>query len=165
MLSYAFLHSFFNYNTFMCDASNDYPCFEKDGGEYIYKLCPFEKVSQVKKATGKEFKLGKWSSWKLNGDWFYDQGENCRIINAPRTTDVILTCGVQNKLISVTEVTPCKYDIKFETPIACQSNVPLGKKSINELCNSNNECSSQQKLVCSSNKCKCLDNKYFIYIY
>ena len=158
MLSYAILHSFFNFNTVMCDASYDYPCFEKDVDKYMYRLCPFEKVSQFDKVTGEEFKLGNWSTWKPNGDLFYDQGDYCNTIKGPRTTEVVLTCGVQNKLFSITEVTPCKYYIKFETPNAC------GRKTINEVCNSNSECSSQQKLVCISNKCKCQNNKYFTYI-
>ena len=130
MLSYAILHSFFNFNTVMCDASYDYPCFEKDVDKYMYRLCPFEKVSQFDKVTGEEFKLGNWSTWKPNGDLFYDQGDYCNTIKGPRTTEVVLTCGVQNKLFSITEVTPCKYYIKFETPNACGRKTASGYSTI-----------------------------------
>ena len=107
--------------------------------------------------------LGIWSSWKPDGVWFYDKGEDCG--EAPRSTEVTLTCGVQNKIISVTEPTVCKYDIRFETPIACAAIVSTPvptKKTINEACSTNDECSDQQKLVCSSNRCQCPSDKYYI---
>jgi len=39
----------------------------------------------------------------------------------------------------------------------------LKKKTINEICKTSDECSYEQKLVCSSNKCQCPVERYFNY--
>ena len=127
-------------------------------------MCPFDKVVQVEKNNNAEFYLGIWSSWKPDGVWFYDKGEDCG--DTPRSTNVTLYCGLQNKIFSVTEPIACKYDIRFESPNVCAAIVPnlTKKKTINEICKTSDECSYEQKLVCSSNKCQCTVERY-LYIF
>ncbi|XP_076259840.1 glucosidase 2 subunit beta [Rhynchophorus ferrugineus] len=99
-------------------------CFEYSDREYIYKLCPFDKTVQIPKSNSLETNLGRWSKWdgpnnNPYGLMFYDHGQNCW--NGPnRTTKVKVTCGTENKLISVSEPNRCEYAFEFQTPAACR---------------------------------------------
>ena len=106
-----------------CFQAIHHQCFELITMEYKYKLCPFEKTTQQPKKGGSETPLGRWGSWdgssdNIYGKMKYENGQGCW--NGPnRSTEVILSCGVENKVTSVDEPSRCKYVFEFTTPCAC----------------------------------------------
>lgn len=104
-------------------ASLDGECFEYTDLEYIYKLCLYAMATQRSKNGGSSVNLGHWNEWvgptgakytKMK----YDRGITCW--NGPaRSTIVTLSCGTENKLISVTEPSRCEYAMEFSTPALC----------------------------------------------
>jgi protein kinase C substrate 80K-H len=91
-------------------------CYEYEDREYTYKLCPFSKTVQVSKSNHGETVIGYWSSWGSE-----DQGNKYSLMkfnnglqcwNGPqRSTNVYLSCGLENKLISVSEPNRCEVII------------------------------------------------------
>ena len=98
-------------------------CFEMEDREYIYKLCPFDRTVQKSKSNNAETVIGYWGNWGENEASKYSvmkfqNGLACW--NGPqRSTLVRLTCGLENKVISVSEPNRCEYEMKFETPALC----------------------------------------------
>lgn len=109
-------------------------CYEYDDREYIYKLCPFDKAVQVSKANNGETSIGKWASWGPEDKNKYmtmkfENGLACW--NGPqRSTKVILSCGLENKVISVAEPNKCEYEMKFETPAVCSTSPSQGHEEL-----------------------------------
>ncbi|XP_076276067.1 glucosidase 2 subunit beta [Lasioglossum baleicum] len=101
----------------------DGECFEYTDLEYVYTLCMFGKATQRSKSGGSDIILGHWNEWAgPNGQKYsrmkYDRGLTCW--NGPaRSTMVTLTCGMENKLISVTEPMRCEYAMEISTPALC----------------------------------------------
>lgn len=86
-------------------------CFEFEDREYVYKLCPFDRTIQKSKNNNGETSIGNWKSWGDGENKYlqmkFDNGLGCW--NGPqRSTNVILSCGIENKLISVTEPNRCE---------------------------------------------------------
>lgn len=108
-------------------ASLDGECFEYADMEYIYTLCMFDRATQKSKSGGSDVNLGIWNEWvgtdrSKYTKMKYDRGLTCW--NGPsRSTLVTLTCGTENKLVSVTEPNRCEYAFEFVTPTVCQPNV------------------------------------------
>ncbi len=98
-------------------------CFEYEDREYVYKLCPFDKTVQKSKSNSAETTIGHWSSWDNESANRYqimkfNNGLACW--NGPqRSTLVRLSCGLENKVIAVSEPNRCEYEMKFETPAIC----------------------------------------------
>jgi protein kinase C substrate 80K-H len=99
-------------------------CFEFEDREYIYKLCPFERTVQKSKSGQGETSIGTYTSWDDQNPsnkykiMKFTNGLQCW--NGPaRSCLVHLLCGVENKVISVSEPNRCEYEMKFETPTAC----------------------------------------------
>lgn len=98
-------------------------CYEYNDREYIYKLCPFSKTIQHSKSNNGDTSIGTWGHW--NSDeankyttMHFENGLSCW--NGPqRSTVVYLECGLENKVVSVTEPNKCEYEMKFETPAVC----------------------------------------------
>ncbi|XP_056433874.1 glucosidase 2 subunit beta isoform X1 [Gadus chalcogrammus] len=99
-------------------------CYDLTTSEYIYRLCPFNRVSQKPKFGGSETNLGSWGSWSGSEDNVYsqkkyDHGTGCW--QGPnRSTTVKLTCGKETVVMSVSEPSRCEYLMEFTTPAVCQ---------------------------------------------
>ncbi|XP_072104269.1 glucosidase 2 subunit beta isoform X2 [Mobula birostris] len=99
-------------------------CYEMTTNEYIYKLCPFNKVAQKPKHGGAETSLGVWGSWAGPEDnkfsvMKYEHGTGCW--QGPnRSTTVKLSCGKETAVLSTSEPSRCEYLMEFSTPAFCQ---------------------------------------------
>ncbi|XP_072925095.1 glucosidase 2 subunit beta [Hemitrygon akajei] len=99
-------------------------CYEMTTNEYIYKLCPFNKVVQKPKHGGTETSLGVWGSWAGPEDnkfsiMKYEHGTGCW--QGPnRSTTVKLSCGKETAVLSTSEPSRCEYLMEFSTPAFCQ---------------------------------------------
>ncbi|XP_029014026.1 glucosidase 2 subunit beta [Betta splendens] len=99
-------------------------CYELTTSEYIYRLCPFNRVSQKPKYGGSETNLGTWGKWAgPEGDVYsamkYEHGTGCW--QGPnRSTTVKLTCGKETVVTSTSEPSRCEYLMEFTSPAACQ---------------------------------------------
>lgn len=101
----------------------DGQCFDYTDLEYVYTLCLFGKATQKSKSGGSEVILGHWHDWvESRGNKYsamkYDRGLQCW--NGPsRSTFVNLSCGTENKILSVSEPSRCEYAMEFATPAVC----------------------------------------------
>lgn len=99
-------------------------CYELTTSEYIYRLCPFNRVSQKSKYGGSETNLGTWGKWTGPEDNIYavmkyEHGTGCW--QGPnRSTTVKLTCGKETVVTSTSEPSRCEYLMEFTTPAVCQ---------------------------------------------
>lgn len=118
-------------------ATLDGQCFEYEDKEYTYKLCMFQKVTQKSKNSGSEVGLGNWGEWAGEDNKYsvmkYTNGIACW--NGPsRMTTVYIHCGLETKLVSVSEPYRCEYKIELSTPAACdESNTSQQQSSHDEL--------------------------------
>ncbi|GBP94299.1 Glucosidase 2 subunit beta [Eumeta japonica] len=117
-------------------ATLDGQCFEYEDKEYVYKHCLFQKVTQKSKNGGSEIGLGTWGEWAGGENPYeimkYTNGVTCW--NGPsRSTSVYVQCGLENKILSVTEPFRCEYKIEFITPAACDDSQPSNDSFHDEL--------------------------------
>ncbi|XP_040270940.1 glucosidase 2 subunit beta [Bufo bufo] len=112
-------------------------CYELSTSEYVYRLCPFNRVTQKPKAGGSETNLGTWGFWSgPENDKFgamkYEQGTACW--QGPnRSTQVKLYCGKETVVTSTSEPSRCEYLMEFFTPAACQHPVEIPPEDHDEL--------------------------------
>lgn len=100
----------------------DGQCFEFDDLEYVYSLCPFGRATQRSKSGGTDVNLGQWNDWIGQPDRYsqakFDRGLTCW--NGPaRSSLVSLSCGLENKVLSVSEPNRCEYAMELATPALC----------------------------------------------
>ncbi|XP_046690760.1 glucosidase 2 subunit beta isoform X2 [Silurus meridionalis] len=99
-------------------------CYELSTSEYIYRLCPFNRVSQKPKYGGSETNLGTWGTWAGSEDnkylvMKYEHGTGCW--QGPnRSTTVKMTCGKETTVTATSEPSRCEYLMEFITPAVCQ---------------------------------------------
>jgi len=100
-------------------------CFEFKTTEYIYTLCPYDKCEQKPVNGGSGTKLGNWEGFENDfREMHFTNGVKCW--NGPNRSAIIkLSCGVENKVLSVTEPNRCEYEYKFETPAVCTKPEPI----------------------------------------
>ncbi|KAF3846184.1 hypothetical protein F7725_003262 [Dissostichus mawsoni] len=95
-----------------------------DQVKYIYRLCPFNRMSQKPKFGGSETNLGSWGHWSGPEDNIYslmkyEHGTGCW--QGPnRSTTIKLTCGKETVVTSVSEPSRCEYLLEFISPAICQ---------------------------------------------
>ncbi|KAG8534679.1 hypothetical protein GDO81_018844, partial [Engystomops pustulosus] len=112
-------------------------CYELSTSEYIYRLCPFNRVTQKPKVGGSETNLGTWGFWSgPENDKFssmkYEQGTACW--QGPnRSTQVKLYCGKETVVTSTSEPSRCEYLMEFFTPAACQQPLDIPQEEHDEL--------------------------------
>ena len=112
-------------------------CYEYTDREYVYKFCPFDKVSQKSKSGGRETSLGRWGNWNGGSEDLYSRmkygnGEQCW--NGPtRSVQVILKCSAEESITSVSEPNRCEYELEFGTAAACNRVDPLAHLAHEEL--------------------------------
>jgi protein kinase C substrate 80K-H len=118
-------------------------CMEKDTGDYTYEVCLFNEIKQKPNHGGTTFSLGKFDSWNPSTDvqpgdadfykkQTYKAGTRCW--NGPeRNTQLLLTCGPENKLLTIQELEKCEYEITGTTPALCLPVEGDKKKTKDEL--------------------------------
>ncbi|OCH95878.1 endoplasmic reticulum protein [Obba rivulosa] len=104
-------------------------CIDKDTGDYTYEVCFFEEAKQKPNKGGASHSLGRFSSWndadgvtlgstEYYSRMYYTRGTKCW--NGPhRSATLLVSCGVENALLSVAEPEKCEYHFKITSPAAC----------------------------------------------
>ncbi|PCH41568.1 hypothetical protein WOLCODRAFT_24840 [Wolfiporia cocos MD-104 SS10] len=104
-------------------------CLSKDTGEYTYEVCLFGEAKQKPNMGGSTQNLGKFSSWnnapgvtpgtpEYYSRQSYTRGAKCW--NGPqRSVNLIMSCGVDNVLLSVAEPEKCEYQFTVTSPALC----------------------------------------------
>jgi len=102
-------------------------CLSKDTGEYTYEVCLFGDATQ--KQGGSHHNLGKFSSWSTDPNikpgepsyyevQHYTRGAKCW--NGPeRSVTLHLSCGTENKILTIAEPEKCEYHLTAITPALC----------------------------------------------
>ncbi|GMR36677.1 hypothetical protein PMAYCL1PPCAC_06872, partial [Pristionchus mayeri] len=94
-------------------------CSELEMGEYVYKLCPFDKCTQKEKNGYSETNMGRWKGWERDhSEMKYGEGTTCWN-GPPRSTIVKVECGDEDELVEASEPGRCEYHFTFRTPAAC----------------------------------------------
>ncbi|KAF8898115.1 glucosidase II beta subunit-like protein-domain-containing protein [Gymnopilus junonius] len=102
-------------------------CLELDTGDYTYEVCLFDEIKQKPNNGGTTFSLGKFKRWNKDAEpgspefyskQVYKKGTRCW--NGPeRNTKLLLSCGTENKVLTVQELEKCEYEITATTPALC----------------------------------------------
>ncbi|GBE79118.1 endoplasmic reticulum protein [Sparassis latifolia] len=104
-------------------------CLEKDTGDYTYEVCLFEEAKQKPNKGGASHTLGRFSSWNnvagvVSGSLeyyskqHYTRGTKCW--NGPhRSVTLVMSCGTENAVLTVTEPEKCEYQFTVTSPALC----------------------------------------------
>eukprot|EP00729_Bicosta_minor_P012461 gene12461-19504_t len=107
-------------------------CFttNSDNNQYEYRFCPFDNVTQHDiQASWNAYNgvLGVWHSWEVAdgklAQQSFKEGDSCGSYN--REVKVLFICGKKDELSKPTEPSPCKYELEFGTPHACNNSMHL----------------------------------------
>ncbi|KAJ1655753.1 hypothetical protein IWQ61_004553 [Dispira simplex] len=131
-------------NNLQAELANDYgkdyeyaqlakQCYEADGGSFRYTLCLFDSVTQRDRNGYSPVTIGQFTNWGIEytdpndprhyTEQLYGNGEACW--HGPRrTAQVYLECGLETKLVQVTEPAKCEYHFHLVTPAACEVRQP-----------------------------------------
>ena len=78
--------------------------------------------------------LGKWENWNLGyGKMKFEGGAGCPN-GIKRSMTVTFNCGLETKILSVSEPSMCIYQATMKTPAACPGKMLSQKFISNELC-------------------------------
>lgn len=96
-------------------------CYEGHVDKYVYKVCPFDKASQVD--GGHETSLGSWEGFDATGSQMkFTMGEHCWQ-GPSRSMTVQVVCGVKEELSRVAEPSRCEYTARLTTPAGCSQKI------------------------------------------
>jgi len=108
-------------------------CVELSTNQYVYRLCPFDRVVQKDRNGHHEITLGTWSSWvgpgpegdnSLYTAQKYEHGQSCW--NGPeRSAFVAIECGEELELVEVSEPAKCEYHFRLKSPANCKNPAEL----------------------------------------
>jgi protein kinase C substrate 80K-H len=92
-------------------------CFEIAVQQYTYKICPYDKASQIEK--GRPTDLGKFDKYDSEkNEMHFHNGAKCW--NGPkRSMTVTFECGAESRVFGVEEPEKCTYTMHFVTPAVC----------------------------------------------
>merc|ERR1711991_806153 len=76
----------------------------------------FDKVEQTNTLLGKFNRFERSEDGSLT--LYYTGGARCWGADA-RTATVSVTCGDENRVVSVAEPNKCQYEMKVESPVGC----------------------------------------------
>ncbi|KAJ2712217.1 hypothetical protein H4R19_002868, partial [Coemansia spiralis] len=95
-------------------------CVELDAGEYKYRVCLLDRVSQEGNHDGQRQSLGTFAGFGADHTVHrYTQGTKCW--NGPeRSLTATFVCDKDIKVLSVSEPEKCEYHAKMTGPFACQ---------------------------------------------
>nr|KAJ3419305.1 hypothetical protein HK105_007112 [Polyrhizophydium stewartii] len=104
-------------------------CFQFQDPEYKYEMCLFDSIKQTPKSGFGDVSLGSFSRWgnragsNLAADTKYasmmfENGQGCW--NGPaRSVEVVFQCGLDTKILTVSEPNKCEYRIEAMSPAVC----------------------------------------------
>ena len=99
-------------------------CLDGHDGKFTYSVCILDKLTQKDgEDTTTEVTLGTFSSiendMKTGGiTMHFTEGTHCWAFG-PRTADVFISCGPEQKMISSSEPTTCYYTFEVQSPSGC----------------------------------------------
>jgi protein kinase C substrate 80K-H len=100
-------------------------CFDGKDGKFTYNVCILGKLTQkdTENADSDDVLLGTYSSIEKDKNtggviMHFTEGTNCWAFG-PRTADVHITCGPEQKMITSSEPTTCYYKFEVESPSGC----------------------------------------------
>ncbi|ODV85380.1 hypothetical protein CANARDRAFT_7496 [[Candida] arabinofermentans NRRL YB-2248] len=97
-------------------------CMLNKIGDYDYKLCFDGKAEQINDG-GMSTNIGSFDRIEVNQEtgkltMYYERGSKCW--NGPTRKAVVeVECGIEDRIISVTEPEKCEYNFRIESVIAC----------------------------------------------
>ena len=99
-------------------------CLKGHDGKFTYDVCILDKLTQTDgEDASTEVTLGVFNSIENNVNtggviMHFTEGTNCWAFG-PRTADVFINCGPEQKMISSNEPTTCYYTFEVESPSGC----------------------------------------------
>ena len=105
-------------------------CLKGHDGKFTYNVCILDKLTQTDgDDASTEVTLGVYDSIKSNVNtggviMHFTEGTNCWAFG-PRTADVFINCGPEQKMISSNEPTTCYYTFEVESPSGCTEKFAL----------------------------------------
>jgi len=112
-------------------AMAEHGCLETNDGDFTFKVCLFNTVTQRDNRNGKSFQLGKGGTWSTHlwedgktyrkdfSKLVMGDGEFCWASHAPRRAELLFECAATSAITSVQETQVCVYELKIRTPAAC----------------------------------------------
>mmetsp|Transcript_18697 Transcript_18697/g.31152 ORF Transcript_18697/g.31152 Transcript_18697/m.31152 type:complete len:613 (+) Transcript_18697:17-1855(+) len=106
-------------------------CFDKQDGQYTYSVCLGKDVRQRDSGGGGSTLLGNFQNPSSGVQRLhepqkslpglrmkFERGQHCHAFG-PRSAEVLLSCGAENRLLESAEPSTCFYSFRMESPVAC----------------------------------------------
>ncbi len=99
-------------------------CFEVVDAKFTYRVCVLSSVMQTEEGSSNGVLLGNFDVLEEVDEeehgvlMRFTNGQHCHAFG-PRTADVKVVCGADNKLVSASEPSTCFYSLLMESPAAC----------------------------------------------
>ncbi|CAI2168118.1 5129_t:CDS:10 [Funneliformis geosporum] len=116
-------------------AKLDETCINHVDGQYTYTVCLYGKITQKSSQDYRSTHLGNFEKWigseskddpKYYTAQLYDHGARCW--NGPdRSIKIYFECGIENKILAVSEPENCEYVMNMTTPSVCSEKFEKNK--------------------------------------